>query len=94
MASARIQQYHVHYKCGELHGNADVLSRLPLLATQADSPVPEEVVSSLSILDSTPISVDAIAKWIERDPFLSPQVDRPLQMMHTCHITRDESNVS
>lgn len=80
MASARIQrwgltlanyQYHLQYKPGAKHGNADGLSRLPLMEPDRQVPVPEEIVLSVSVIDETPVTATKVALWTDRDPTLS-----------------------
>ena len=79
MASARIQRwaltlsaydYSIAYKPGDKHGNADVLSRLPLPEAPADTPLPGETILLLDTLHE-PVSATQIKRWTDRDPLLS-----------------------
>lgn len=80
MASARVQrwaltlanyQYHLRYKPGAKHGNADGLSRLPMEHPEINVPIPEEVVLTMEILDDSPVTADKVAQWTNKDPTLS-----------------------
>lgn len=80
MASARIRRwaltlaaydYTIAYKPGEKHGNADVLSRLPLPEAPASIPIPGETVLLVDTLQSSIVTVRQIRTWTERDPVLS-----------------------
>ena len=80
MASGRIQRwaltlaaydYQLHFKSGSTNGNADGLSRLPLPTTPSSVPQPAEIVLSMSVLESTPVTATRIASWTRGDPVLS-----------------------
>ena len=80
MASVRLQrwaltlsayQYTISYRPGEKIANSDSLSRLPLPETPETISLPNEVVFLLQILQSSPISVEQIKYWIDRNPVLA-----------------------
>ena len=80
MASARIQRwaltlsaynYTISYKPGSQHGNADLLSRLPLPGSPKEVPLPGETIQLLDNLQVSPISPAQIRNWTARDPVLS-----------------------
>ena len=65
LASARIQRwalilgaydYEITYKSGAEHGNADMLSRLPLPSTPAEVPAPGETILLMDMLNSLPLT--------------------------------------
>ena len=80
-ASARIQrwaltlgmyEYHLMYKAGSAHGNADALSRLPLPGSAPTStPLPAETVLLFEELQGCPVTAKQIRIWTSRDPVLS-----------------------
>ena len=80
LASARIQRwsltlgaydYIIEYKPGQEHGNADMLSRLPLPETPAKVPIPGETILLLDMLNSLPVTSEHIRQWTSKDPILS-----------------------
>ena len=80
LVSARIQQwsltlgaydYTTEYKPGQEHGNADMLSRLPLPETPAKVPIPGETILLLDMLNSLPVTSEHIRQWTSKDPDLS-----------------------
>ena len=80
LASARIQRwalvlsaydYHIEYKPGLLHGNADMLSRLPLSDTPTSVTVPGETILLMDMLNSLPVTAAQIKQGTDRDPVLS-----------------------
>ena len=80
MASARLQRlaltlgaydYNIHYKPGSSHSNADMLSRLQLLESPPDVPLPGETILLLEQLQSSPTTAGQIKKWTNQDPVLS-----------------------
>ena len=80
LASARIQRwaltlgaydYSITYKSGSSHGNADMLSRLPLPEAPTQIPVPGETILLLDMLHSLPVTAHQIKTWTDRDPVLS-----------------------
>ena len=80
LASARIKRwalilsahdYTIEYRPGQQHGNADVLSRLPLPVTEVEESPPGEVVLLMETLRSTPVDAKQIRRWTDRDPILS-----------------------
>ena len=80
MASARLQRwaltlgaydYHIVYKPGESHNNADMLSRLPLPVTPSEVPIPSETILLMESLKSSPVNAKQIKEWTNQDPVLS-----------------------
>ena len=80
MASARLQRwaltlgaynYTITYKPGSQHGNADLLSRLPLPDSIGEESVPGETIMLMQALQTSPISASQIKTWTARDPLLS-----------------------
>ena len=80
LASARIQRwalilgaydYHIVYKPGPDHSNADMLSRLPLPDAPSNIPVPGETILLMDMLNSIPVTSTQIKSWTDRDPILS-----------------------
>ena len=87
MASQRIQcwtltlatyDYPIKYRPGNVHANADALSRLPIPDVPDVTPEPPEVILMLEQTDSSPITVSQVRTWSQRDPVLL-QVCRFLQ---------------
>ncbi len=79
-ASARIQRwaltlsgytYHIRYRAGREHANADGLSWLPLPEAPAVVPQPAETVLLMEHLASSPVSAAQIRSQTGRDPTLS-----------------------
>ena len=77
LASARIQRwalilgaydYRIEYKPGPQHGNADMLSRLPLPDTPSSVTVPGETILLLDMLNSLPVTATQIKKGTDHDP--------------------------
>ena len=60
-------QYEVEYKRSKEHGNADGLSRLPLIASEDDT----ASVFLASFADALPVTADEIAAQTAKDPILS-----------------------
>ena len=60
----------MEYKPGQNHGNADMLSRLPLPESPTDVPVPGETILVLDMLLSLPVTVEQIRQWTSHDPIL------------------------
>ena len=80
LASARIKRwalslsaydYTIEHRPGQQHGNADVLSRLPLPTTVKETSMPGEIVLLMETLQSTPVDSRQICLWTDRDPGLS-----------------------
>ena len=79
-ASSRIQQwalslasyqYTILFRSTTKHGNADVMSRLPLPNQPSNTPVPSELVLLIENFNEAPITSDQIAGWTQKDPVLS-----------------------
>ena len=88
MAAGRIQRwaltlgaydYTIQYREGKQHANADALSRLPLPATDQETPRPADVVHLMEHLDETPVTAAQIKNCTDRDPTLS----KVLQLVQT-----------
>jgi hypothetical protein len=86
MASARIQRwaltlnaykYTIVYRPGSEHGNADLLSRLPLPEAPRLIPLPGETVNLLENLQSS-LSASHIKTFTARDPTLSKVMEMVL----------------
>ena len=84
LASARIQRwaltlgaydYQIMYKSRSEHGNADMLSRLPLPVSPTDVPVPGETIMLIDMLNSLPVTLYQIKIWTDHDPVLSKVCD-------------------
>ena len=83
MAAARIQRwalilsaynYVLKYRRGEDHGNADGVSRLPMLARESEvSDISNEVY--MTELDHSPITSKEVRECTRRDPLLSRVYD-------------------
>ena len=80
MAAARIQRwtlilsaydYAIQYKEGIQNANADALSRLPLPDTPGSTPVPEETILLMELLETTPIRAEQVKNWTKRTPILA-----------------------
>ena len=80
LASVRIKRwalilsahdYTIEFQPGQQHGNADVLSRLPLPTTVEETSPPGEAVLLMETLHSTPVDSNQIRRWTDRDPVLS-----------------------
>ena len=80
MASARVQRwaltlsaynYTVQYVPGKDNANADVFSRLPLSVQPKEVPMPQELVYLLEGLEISPVTVNQIRTWTDRDPVLA-----------------------
>jgi len=75
----RSYQYHMEYKPGADHQNADCLSRLPLKDTE---PVNEDdcmVLMLKEVEEHTLLTADEIAAWTKRDPILANMHEFVLQ---------------
>ena len=80
LASARIKRwalilsahdYKIQFRPGQQHGNADVLSRLPLPITVKEPSPTGAAVLLMETLHSTPVDSNQIRRWTDRDPVLS-----------------------
>ena len=63
--------YTISFKPSSLHSNADALSRIPIVGSQADPPVPAETVFLLETMSESPVSVAQVRSWTSRNPLLS-----------------------
>ena len=93
MASARIQRwaltlsaysYHIEFKPGSQHSNADGLSRLPLPDIPKQVPLPGEVVLLMESLQTLPVTSTQVAKWTDHDPTLAKVRDNVQRGWLTC----------
>ena len=84
MASARLQRwsialgaydYTLRYKPGPNHGNADMLSRLPVDPAPTTVPEPME---QMEMLSTTPLTAAQIKQWSRRDPIIAKVMDSVL----------------
>ena len=64
-------KYSVSFRPSTSHLNADALSRLPLSDVPVDSPVPPETLLLLEQILGSPITVNEIHNWTQRDPTLA-----------------------
>ena len=80
-ASARVKrwslfmssyEYTMTFRNTQLHGNADALSRLPVLVEGPEPKDPPELVLLLEHLDDSPVTAVQIESWTRRDPSLAP----------------------
>ena len=80
MAAARIQRwalilsaydYAIQYKEGIQNANADALSGLPLPDTPGSTPVPEEKILLMELLETSPIRAEQVKNWTKRTPILA-----------------------
>ena len=53
------------------HGNADVMSRLPLKVKPQETPQPPELVLLLDTMSEAPITCSQIQTWTRQDPVLA-----------------------
>jgi len=88
MASSRMQrwastllayEYELLYRPGSENGNADVLSRLPLLDVPETTPVPVDIVHLLETINTSPVDATKVKLWTARDPVLSQVLQFVLQ---------------
>ena len=72
MAAAQIQQwavilsaynYTIQHKEEIQNANANALGRLPLPDTPHSTPVPEETVSLMEHLETTPVNAEQVKQW-------------------------------
>ena len=80
MASARLQHwslslgayhYHIQYKAGPAHANADALSQLPLPSSPVQVRLPPNTIQLMEHLNLTPAPASQIQTLTGRDPQLS-----------------------
>ena len=63
--------YAIQYKEGIQNANADALSRLPLPDTPDSTPVPEETILLMELLETTPIREEQVKNWTKKTPILA-----------------------
>ena len=97
MASARLQRwaltlgaynYTITYKTGSQHGNADLLSRLPLPCDIKTETLPGETILLVQSLSSSPGTAEQMKLLTDRDPILS----KVKEMVLTGGFTADGGN--
>ena len=88
-ADFRAYNYTITYKPGLQHGNADLLSGLPLPGAPKEVPLPGDTIHLLDNLQVSPISVAQIKRWMASDPILS-KVSEMLLYGRTVKDTADE----
>ena len=88
MTSSRMQrwaltllayEYELLYCPGNENGNADGLSRLPVLDVPGSTPVPGDIVYLLETINTSPVDATTIKLWTARDPVLSQVLQFVLQ---------------
>ena len=88
MASSRMQrwaltllayEYELLYQLGNEDGNADGLSRLPVLDVPWSTPVPGDIVHILETINTSPVDATKIKLWTASDPVLSQVLQFVLQ---------------
>ena len=88
MASSKMQRwaltllaykYELLYRPGNENGNADGLSRLPVLDVPGSTPVPGDIVYLLETINTSPVDATKIKLWTTRDPVLSQVLQFVLQ---------------
>ena len=79
MASSRMQrwaftflayEYELLYRPGNENGNADGLSRLPVLDVPGSTPAPGDIVHLLETVNTSPVDATKMKLWTARDPVL------------------------
>ena len=72
-------EYELLYRPGNENGNADGLSRLPVVDVPGSTPVPGDIVHLLENINTSPVHVNKIKLWTARDPVLSQVLQFVLQ---------------
>ena len=72
-------KYELLYRPGNENGNADGLSRLPVLDVPGSTPVPGDIVYLLETINTSPVDATKIKLWTTRDPVLSQVLQFVLQ---------------
>ena len=63
--------YDLVHKPGKSIANADGLSRLPMNCEPRKESVPGEIIMSMDIINTSPVSVDKVRSWTDKDPVMS-----------------------
>ena len=63
-------EYDIKHKSGQLHQNADSLSRIPVEEASPENKR-EENVFLMAELDTAPVSADEVRDWTSKDPILA-----------------------
>ena len=74
-------EYELLYRPGSENGNADALSRLPLLDVPETTPVPVDIVH-LETINTSSVDATKVKLWTARDPVLSQVLQFVLQGWH------------
>ena len=72
-------EYELLYRPENENGNADGLSRLPVLDFPGSTPVPGDIVHLLETINTSPVDATRIKLWTARDPVLSQVIQFVLQ---------------
>ena len=65
-------EYTIRFRKTQKHGNADAISRLPLLEVPSEKHDPPELVFLMDHLAESPVTAQHIRTWTRRDPILAP----------------------
>ena len=84
-------EYELLYRPGNENGNADGISRLPLLDVPGSTPVPGDIVHLLETINTCPVDVTKIKLWTARDPALSQEEEE--EALKPYFIRREELRV-
>ena len=63
-------EYELLYRTGNENGNADGLSRLPVLDVPGSTPAPGDIVHLLETVNTSPVDATKMKLWTARDPVL------------------------
>ena len=72
-------EYELLYRPGNENGNADGLSRLPVLDIPGSTPLPGDTVHLLGTINTSPVDGIKIKLWTARDPVLFQVLQFALQ---------------
>ena len=64
-------EYELLYCPRNKNGNADGLSRLPILDVPGSTPVPGDIIQFLETINTSPVDATKIKLWTAHDPVLS-----------------------